>query len=252
MFFLRDAPARTTQSLVLPDGNVVEVLRVRDARARRLRLIVSERGVRLTLPRRASERSGDAFLDEHRSWIAAQLAKRASVAPLPMLLPSHCDCLPLRGESVPVTWREARLARASLGAHGIEICAPADADPRRIKAALRELLLAEARSDVGRWLPRYLPDLPRPPSQLRLRPLQSLWGSLSPSAVLSLDLALLLGRPSAFEYVLVHELCHLLHANHSKAFWHEVEARWPQWRGERTYLRAEGLALKSTLRALLT
>ncbi|HEX5756100.1 MAG TPA: SprT family zinc-dependent metalloprotease [Arenimonas sp.] len=251
MFLLRDAPARTTQSLVLPDGTVVEVLRVRDARARRLRLIVSERGVRLTLPRRASERSGDAFLDEHRPWIAAQLAKRAAIAPLPALLPGQCEQLMLRGESVPVMWKEGRLACAALGAHGIEICAPANADPRRLKAALRELLLAEARSDVGRWLPRYLPDLPRPPSQLRVRPLQSLWGSLSPSAVLSLDLSLLLGRPSAFEYVLVHELCHLLHANHSKAFWREVEARWPQWRDERDYLRGEGLNLKATLRALV-
>nr|WP_265468714.1 M48 family metallopeptidase [Arenimonas daejeonensis] len=61
----------------------------------------------------------------------------------------------------------------------------------------------------------------------------------------------MLGRPGAFEYVLVHELCHLIHANHSRGFWREVEARWPEWRDERDYLRGEGLALKARLSRLI-
>ncbi|PZU25922.1 MAG: hypothetical protein DI584_12845, partial [Stenotrophomonas sp.] len=46
-------------------------------------------------------------------------------------------------------------------------------------------------------------------------------------------------------------LCHLLQANHSPAFWAEVEARFPAWRDERDYLREEGRRLKSTLHQLL-
>ena len=42
-----------------------------------------------------------------------------------------------------------------------------------------------------------------------------------------------------------------MQANHSPAFWAEVEARFPQWRIERDYLRAEGRRLKATLRQLL-
>ena len=121
----------------------------------------------------------------------------------------------------------------------------------RVFDTLEEFYLAEARADIGRWLPKYLPTLPRAPTSIRLRPLSSLWGSLSARDALSLDLAMVLGNPDAFEYVLVHELCHLLQRNHARAFWREVEARWPDWRVQRDYLHGEGVLLKSELRRLL-
>lgn len=120
-----------------------------------------------------------------------------------------------------------------------------------MRRVLREFYEAQMRADVGRWLPNYLPGLPRAPARLRLKVMSSQWGSLAPDGSLALDLGLALARPAAFEYVLVHELCHLMQANHSPAFWAEVEARFPQWRIERDYLRAEGRRLKATLRQLL-
>lgn len=242
-------PATEIRPLALADGREVPVRWVRDRRARRLRLIVSDKGARLTLPTAASVRMADAFLHEQRDWLAAQL-ERQHPDDAPLFGRDWSESLPLRGAHAPLAWREGRFARALLTEHGIELQLPERADDRRARAALRDFYLQQARTDLGTWLPRYLPALPRPPSALRLRPLSSLWGSLSPGDAVSLDLALVLGRPSAFEYVLVHELCHLLHADHSPRFWREVEARWPQWRDERDYLRGEGLALKATLARL--
>jgi predicted metal-dependent hydrolase len=248
---LRPAPpASEIRPLVLADGSEVPVRWVRDPRARRLRLIVSEKGARLTLPRAASQKLALAFLDEHRDWLAGQLAKQPA-ATIPPFARGSTETLPLRGAELPVHWRDGRYARAELGDGGVVLQLPERAGDAQARAALREFYLGQARQDLGAWMPKYLPGLPRPPSTFKLRPLSSLWGSLSPGDALSLDLSLVLGRPSAFEYVLVHELCHLIHADHSRRFWREVEARWPDWRDERDYLRGEGLALKARLSRLI-
>lgn len=237
------------RGLLLRNGDSVAVRWVRDARARRLRLIVNERGVRLTLPRAASVRLAETFLFEHRDWLQLQLAKYPALPERPFSLDSD-QALPLRGESLPVEWREGRYARVQLGEHGLQLCQPASGSDRQLRSALKEFYLQQARIDLGAWLPKYLPGLPQSPVSVRFRALSSLWGSLSPGDAVSLDLALVLGRPSAFEYVLVHELCHLLQRNHSRRFWREVEVRWPCWREERDYLHGEGLAIKAQLRRL--
>jgi predicted metal-dependent hydrolase len=243
-------PPRTEEAakeLVLRSGESVPVRWVRDARARRLRLIVNDRGVRLTVPRSTSVRLAESFLFEHRDWLQLQLAKRPSVniRPFSREFDTH---LQLRDAPVPVQWREGRYTRAELGEHGVLITQPAQAGESQVRSALKDFYLQQARVDLGAWLPKYLPDLPRAPIAFRLRPLSSLWGSLSPSDAMSLDLALVLGRPGAFEYVLVHELCHLVHRNHSRRFWREVEKRFPLWRDERSYLHGDGLAIKAELR----
>lgn len=251
---LNTPPASRQEEIVLDlDGvGAVSVRRVRDRRARRLKLLVSERGARLTVPPGASQGEAMAFLHAHRDWLGNQLLRlRASAPVAPSLVPGLTGHLPLRGEQVPLDWAEGRYVRIDQAASGIRIQLPGSANAGTLGRALREFYLAQARQDIARWLPRHAHGLPRTPSVFRLRPLSSLWGSLSPSGALSLDLALVLGRPSAFEYVLVHELCHLIQPNHSRAFWREVEARFGDWRVERDYLRTEGMALKANLGGLL-
>ena len=243
---------RDTLELELDDGRRIEVQRVRDPRARRLKLSVDERGARLTLPVRASLVAGDRFLHEHRAWLTTQLERHQPADDVATaLLPGQSTSLPLRGEPVPLHWHEGRYIRINRDDDGIHVQQPARASEAALRRALRAFYEAEARVDVGRWLPAYLPGLSRAPRQLRLKVMSSQWGSLAPDGTLALDLALVLARPSAFEYVLVHELCHLLQANHSPAFWREVERRFPAWREERAYFHQEGRRLKAVLRSLL-
>lgn len=241
---------RDVLQLPLSDGRVVDIQRVRNPRAKRLRLSVDERGARLTLPLRASRVAGDRFLAQHRDWLALQL-DRFALVDADGLQRDLTAALPLRGADLPLAWQPGRYARLEREGDALRFSAPARAGDASLRRALRDFYEGEARADLGRWLPRYLPSLPRAPRRVQFKVMSSQWGSLAPDGSVALDLALVLARPSAFEYVLVHELCHLVRADHSRAFWREVEDRFPGWRGERDYFHAEGRRLKATLRALL-
>lgn len=251
----RSAPPRTQQRdrvpLRLDDGRDVEVLRVRDPRARRIKLSVSERGVRLTLPERASLVAGDRFLAEHRDWLRMQLTRLVDPDDIGALRRDLTAGLPLRGETLPVRWTDGRFTAVQRDADGLTFRVAARAGEAALHRALRDFYEAEARADIGRWLPLYLPSLPRAPRRVQLKIMSSQWGSLAPDGTMALDLSLVLAPAAAFEYVLVHELCHLIHHDHSPAYWREVEARFPTWRDQRDWFRDEGRRLKATLIALL-
>ncbi len=249
---------RSERRLRLPDGSEAGIVEVRDARARRLKLMVSERGPRLTVPRGVGELEIQQFLEQHRGWLAQQL--RALQVPSATEHtaegeqpgdPTRPAALLLRGSSLRIHRIESRRLAAVAGEEHLELHLPPRYTPLQLQRVMADFLLAEARRDIGQWLPQYLPTLPTAPRSLRLRPLSSLWGSLNAAGAVSLDLALVQAPPRVFEYVLVHELCHLLQRNHSPAYWAEVRARMPDHLQQRAWLKQHGLGLKARLRQVL-
>lgn len=66
------------------------------------------------------------------------------------------------------------------------------------------------------------------------------WGSCSGEDALHYSFRLLYAPKAVIEYVVVHELAHTKHKNHSKAFWAEVATYVPDWREKRAWLKAHG------------
>ena len=65
-------------------------------------------------------------------------------------------------------------------------------------------------------------------SKIAVRRQRSRWGSCSVRGTISLNCCLLFQRPKVVRYLLIHELSHTLHMNHSKRFWECVAALCPQ------------------------
>ena len=77
----------------------------------------------------------------------------------------------------------------------------------------------------------------RPLGTVRYRYARTRWGSCSARGNISIATRLLLTPPEVFEYVLVHELAHLVELNHSPRFWRLVELVVPDFRDHQAWLR---------------
>lgn len=73
-----------------------------------------------------------------------------------------------------------------------------------------------------------------------VKDMASRWGSCGPDRRMSLNWRLIFAPAEIIDYVLVHELCHIAHPNHSRAFWTEVGRHCAAWRDHRRWLRRHG------------
>lgn len=80
-------------------------------------------------------------------------------------------------------------------------------------------------------------------SRIAIRDQKTRWGSCSAKGTLSFNWRLMLAPPAILDYVVVHELCHLTHMNHSSAFWHAVGEVYPDYRTARKWLKDHGQEL---------
>lgn len=75
------------------------------------------------------------------------------------------------------------------------------------------------------------------------------WGSCSSAGNLNFNCLLMLAPESVQDYVIVHELSHRLHMDHSAAFWRTVEAVLPQYKREEAWLKSQGKLLLVRMRS---
>jgi predicted metal-dependent hydrolase len=111
---------------------------------------------------------------------------------------------------------------------------------RWIEAALGHWLRRQARLDAERFIERHGPPHRLVPKGLRIKDQKQIWGSCSARGLINLNWRLILAPESVFEYVVVHELCHLCVANHQPEFWRLVAEILPGYGSERRWLRANG------------
>lgn len=78
------------------------------------------------------------------------------------------------------------------------------------------------------------------PGKITIGAQKTLYGSCSPVGNLSFNCALAMMPPEVVDYVVIHELCHLLERNHSKVFWDIVEGYCPEYKTHKKWLKQNG------------
>lgn len=191
------------------------VRRVANAKAMRLSIDPRNGAVRLTLPRRASERAGRAWVETKRPWIEEQLARLPRPRPI---VPGAS--IPVRGAEVLIDWSPDHSRIVRLEGDRLKVGGPAESVARRVVAWLRREALkqleAETRAlaaEAGVTVGRVAIGDPR-----------SRWGSCSANGDIRYAWRLILAPPFVLSSTVAHEVAHRLHMDHSPAF-RAAEAR---------------------------
>ena len=109
-----------------------------------------------------------------------------------------------------------------------------------IGAEQLETLKELAREPIYESLRRFAPQMGVNYGRVTIRCQKSRWGSCSSQNNLNFNWKLMLAPPEALEYVVVHELCHLIEFNHSQRFWRLVESRLPEYEAAKKWLKDNG------------
>lgn len=204
--------------------------------------------VLLVYPRWVSRREALGFLQAREDWVRQKLEEfRQREAERPRPRPLCWDgsgSLLLRGVERPLRLAPATLRRPQLriDPEAVTLFCPValQQQPAALERALRQQLLLQARSDARRWLEEEGGRLGVRESGLRINDPRTQWGSCNPGGTICLSWRLLMAPPEAFRYVVVHELCHLVHRDHSARFWALVARQMPDYQPQRQWLRDQG------------
>lgn len=216
------------------EPDVMSGFSVRESgRARRLSIKVFPRGrVEVVVPKRTKPAEVMAFVEAHSDWISKTRASFAAEhPPEPFALPTAVR-LPGIGRTFCVRYeRERRDSQVRYRVSGdTVILSGPTGDEGQCVAALKRWLLALAKKE---YLPRLrsLAALTNNAfGKLHVRGQRTCWGSHSSSGTVSLNYCLMFLDPEHLRYVMIHELCHARHMNHSQRFWRLVGQFEPRYR----------------------
>jgi predicted metal-dependent hydrolase len=200
-------------------------------RARRLSMRVFPGGrVEIVVPPGVGVPAVERFVARQRDW-AERRAQELTLAAPSMVerRPAFID-LALIDRRWPVEYTRARRASCTEASGGtLQVALRGGSD-----AEVGEVLLRWLTGEAGEHLASRLADLSRETgigfTRLQLRRQRTRWGSCSSAGAISLNVCLMFQRPAVVRYLLIHELCHRLHMNHSRRFWGLVETFEPGWR----------------------
>jgi len=111
------------------------------------------------------------------------------------------------------------------------------------KTAFRDFYAARGLERIRSRLGYYTPKISVEPTGLEVRELGNRWASCSPDGKLSFHWKCMMAPQTIIDYIVVHELCHFHHRDHTDAFWNEVDKIMPNFRERKEWLRKNGAGL---------
>jgi predicted metal-dependent hydrolase len=210
--FLPRAAPEPEQLTIAHAGDTLPVTFVRNPRSRRasLRVDPANRRIVLTAPLRMARGTALGFAESQSGWIAARLKR------LPPSRPFVDGAeVPLFGVPHRVRHRSDRRGTVWREGGELHVAGRAEHLPRRLK----DWLTAELKTRLAPLVHAKAQRAERSVKRITVRDTRSRWGSCGPDGALSFSWRLVFAPPEVLDYLVAHEVAHLVHLNHGPRFW---------------------------------
>lgn len=232
---MAEADPKTSFTLSLPNGTLPIAVR-RHPQARRVSVRMDPRGggAILTMPQWMPLQDGMAFVERHRDWLETVTASRPDAVPF---VPGAV--IPFKDGSLLIdhdaSWRgHARVKEDRLLVGG---------DEPHLARRVRDTLKKEARREFQSLVVAKVALIGKPVGRVSIRDQTSRWGSCSSRGDLNFNWRLICAPSFVADYVAAHEVAHLIHMDHSSAFWRQVAQLTDHPKTGRDWLRDNGAGL---------
>lgn len=220
----------------------VEVMRT--DRKRSASIYLEDKIVKVRVPKSLSKRRIRELITKRIPWIKTQLKE---VLELPIKPKEYVS-----GETFPYLGRNYRLKvtqgnETSIKLKGCYLSATILKTDKNADETIRSMLVSwyrqHAETRLGEKTDRLAKIVGVQPNSIKVRNYKSRWGSCFITGDISYNWRVILAPHRIVDYVVVHELCHLLEHNHSSRYWKHVERYVPDWKDCRNWLRTNSHSL---------
>lgn len=179
------------------------------------------------------------FAKDRIDWIAGQLDDRLKARPF-----TEGMAIPYRGKSHTILRSGGPRTPVEIDDEFLPVIR-VGGDAAHLNRRLVDWMKRQARDCLTERADHYCARLGKKRRGIRIRDTRTRWGSCSSDGVLSFSWRLIMAPAEILEYVAAHECAHLIHMNHSPAFWRELAALGVDARGAANWFDENGATLFS-------
>ena len=220
----------SSKKVIVSYPRIGDVLFVPSATAKYIRISLKPfGGVKVTVPRWASIRRAKAYVEEKTDWIL-QTQSRITVYEQRYTIFTPATVFSTQRRQLQlIPWKSDQF-RAQLSKDTLKIFYPQDADilSEQSQTVIRDYIIRTLRKEAKEYLPQRTEQLARlygfAYRRVSVKNLSSRWGSCSATNNINLNIHLVRLPQHLSDYVILHELTHIIHQNHSDLFWQSLNS----------------------------
>jgi predicted metal-dependent hydrolase len=223
-------------------GKEISFTLKRSGYRRSINLRIDDRGLTVNAPLRASEKWLHSVLQDKADWVVEKLDDWQSKKAPPIFWAEGAR-IPFRGEEFILTLTpKVRGVAPQLHGEILHVPVGLEAEAEHIEKAVTHWYRSEALQVFKECVEHFAPLLLVSPREVKLTAARTQWGNCTVHGVVRLNWQLVKMPLHLIDYVVVHELAHLVEMNHSSAFWRVVESVCSDYKQCRAELRSYGVA----------